>query len=1006
MLILGCLCAWRSVAFPASQGDLDQGLVAYYPLDEGTGTLAYDRSGQGNDGRLVGAEWVKGRHRAALDFDGFDDYVDCGDHPTLRVAEALTLTVWANTPRLHGNQYLVSKRGWNIYLGSDGRPRFETRDAANRRWDTLTAKHPLRAGEWAFLAAVHNPQTQRLEVYVNGELSNAKARTDGRLGGVVRSKLLLGTYASHSQYFNGLLAELRIYNRALRPSEIKRLYQQGQQRFEVSLRPPTFRLSLHPRLYPTRGRVVVDFYLRALQPVPEGTSASVELREAATNRPVQRQRVEVPSAGELVRVGLAPKSLAPGDYEVRGAVHNRQGKILATASVPFAWPQPPWWLGTKEGTGEEVLPPWEPVRVEERAGTVTVRLWGRRYELGEQPFLQRIRSADADLLAAPIRLSARCDGAPQHWREGSLKIGAQRPSSVRIEQRCRSEVLSLTATTTVEYDGLVRLDWQLQPLRPIRLEALTFEIPLAAGAKYLYYWPEREAPWTAHRPGALSGEAVAMKFNPVLWLGDEERGLQWFCESDRNWHYADPEQAIEIVREGQAVLLRLHLVSTPVEMAPEPQSAIPELTYTFGLQATPVKPMKRDAWDYRTACVYTPVYGLEEPGPDGQSALDRLAELGVRTLALMDWTDILCYNAPTHPDRLRQFVAECHRRGLQVLVYFGFQVSDAAPEFPFFGDECALWRTATPGSWVQNPDNYPPKPTQQVVRVCYQSVWSDFVIAGIARLMDEFDLDGVYLDGTGVPVAPCYNYYHGCGYRQSEGKIGGTFAIFAGREVLRRIYAVVKKRKREGQVNLHQSGYLLAPVLAWATNYWDGEQLGGWPPGTFALERLPLDYFRTEFMGRQWGVPAEFLHYCLPANFRQAWAIALLHDVPVRPFVGQWGDVELAAKVWRAMDEFGRQEAEWHPYWRNSQFVSAAPEGAYVSLYRQGERGVLLLVSNLRRDEAEVQVRLNAPALGLYGALSAHDAITGEPLAVVDSGIALLLPSLGWRLVWVQGQTP
>ncbi len=652
-----------------------------------------------------------------------------------------------------------------------------------------------------------------------------------------------------------------------------------------------------------------------------------------------------------------------------------------------------------------------------------VSCWGRTYRFGNLPFPVAIKTAGRSILASPIRLKAKVDGKEQKWsvvrskphktRKGSsnilggdVQVLSQSPERVALLQQATSDVLMLSAKTTVDYDGMIRVDWDVKPRKRVRLDELVLEIPLLSEhAKYLYYYPDYSAPWEAHRPGALPKEGTTMGFNPCLWLGDEERGLEWFCESDKNWFNADPKRAIEIVPDGDKVLLRLNLVSMPIELTdelnPESRNPNPEtrnLSYTFGFQATPVKPVEKDAWDYRITWLFTPVYGFERKRVDGELLIDRLAELGLRTLALMDWTDILCYNAPTEPEKLRNFVKECHKRGMKVMVYFGFQMSEWAPEFEAFLDECATWMKSTPYSYGENPDNYPPKPAQQVYRVCYRSEWQDFVVAGIARLMDEYDIDGVYLDGTGLPIK-CYNYHHGCGYEKPDGSREGTFAIFAGRETLRRIYTVVKSRKPDGQVNLHNSGFMLIPLLGWATSYWDGEQLHA-KPGTFPLERLPLDMFRTEFMGHQWGVPAEFLHYVLPCPYKDEWAFTLLHDVPVRGY--DLAQIEIWAKLWQVFDTFGRKQATWLSYWRNSEYASVAPEGAYASLYRHPKNGVLVVVSNLSRKETTVKVRLNLQRLGLPESVTAFDALTNERLTVEGGQIAVTLKSLGWKVIWVR----
>jgi len=63
-LLLGTTCfALSAIPSPQTSADApssqEPGLVAYYPLDEGSGDLARDRSGHGNHGKIRGAQWEK-----------------------------------------------------------------------------------------------------------------------------------------------------------------------------------------------------------------------------------------------------------------------------------------------------------------------------------------------------------------------------------------------------------------------------------------------------------------------------------------------------------------------------------------------------------------------------------------------------------------------------------------------------------------------------------------------------------------------------------------------------------------------------------------------------------------------------------------------------------------------------------------------------------------------------------------------------------------------------------
>ena len=224
--------------------------------------------------------------------------------------------------------------------------------------------------------------------------------------------------------------------------------------------------------------------------------------------------------------------------------------------------------------------------------------------------------------------------------------------------------------------------------------------------------------------------------------------------------------------------------------------------------------------------------------------------------------------------------------------------------------------------------------------------------------------------------------------------IAQTYPIFSVRSAMRRIYNEVKQRHPEAQINLHNSTCMVTPTLEWGTGYWDGEQFQAVQGMETAADLLPLDTFRAEFMGHQWGVPGEFLCYGAGYSFKQAWSICLLHDVPARPVV-MGEELELTGRIWQAMAEFDRKGAEWLPYWRNSRYVKSVSAAGYVSLYRHDKNGVLAVVSNLNRKRARVDVDLAWRALGLAeNRATVVDALTGKRAKLSNT-----LPAFGWKLL-------
>lgn len=638
----------------------------------------------------------------------------------------------------------------------------------------------------------------------------------------------------------------------------------------------------------------------------------------------------------------------------------------------------PPWAGSPAGRFDGVLSPWTPVSVSEKV----VNVWGRSYSFATLPFPASVITRGTEILAHPITLRAILSGKPVTWQSEKFQVASVSPARVTIDVRAGAEGLQCEGTILVEYDGMIRCDIRLLPQQAgLVLDELALEVPLRSEyAKYLHFWPGR---WgSALNSRAIPEEGFRSPFKPFFWLGDEWRGFAWFAESDRNILGVDPENVIEVNRRDNTVVLTIHLVGKGHTFA-EP------LDYTFGFQATPVKPTKPDAWDYRISHMGN--YGIEDNPP---GTLDQLAKLGVKTICFHEhWTDIQNYPKTTHGDKLRKLVKACHERGIQLLLYHGYEMSTIAPEWDQYHEECLVFPRA---------GGYKRKPEQTAYIVCYRSHWQDFLCDGIDKLMDEYGIDGVYLDGTSEPWG-CRNQKHGCGYVKPDGSIGVTYPIFAVRETMRRIYTIVKRHNPQGQVNVHQSTCMVIPTLAFATSYWDGEQLQSVKRPDSPLTLLPLDTFRAEFMGHNWGIPAELLWYGSgPFTRKEAELLGLLHDVPVRPNTLQ--DVAVFSKIWRTFDDFGRDQADWLPYWENRDFVKTTPETVKVSLYNRQRKGLIAVVANIGSEPAHAEVTFNFDRLSQPETLIAEDVLTEGRITLAKGLLQLELAPLTFSMIRLRPQ--
>ena len=755
--------------------------------------------------------------------------------------------------------------------------------------------------------------------------------------------------------------------------------------------------------------------------IARGSAVDLWVWHRARRQPFVRTRIDdfdQPSGRTVVLdLGQVPA----GTCELQAVLVDRWGRECVTHLIQSADPpdKPAWW-GSRAGLDPGVPAAWTPLACDACAGgAFAVSCWGRTYRFAPGSLLESVTAAGSGILQAPVRLTAVAGGRSVRFAAETIDEVASDPDEVVLEQRLTAANLDLRVQAHVEFDGMIRFDVEVSAIDAVDLDSLSIEIPVRTEhAEYLYHFP---GAWgTARNAGALPDAAVKMGFRPYIWLGDNDRGLAWFSESDRDWHVAPGTPATEIVRDGDRVVLTLHLISAPMRLAPASRrpaawDTAPELEnavvrdaaitgqrveryqplrYAFGLQATPVKAVDQGAWDHRFVHVgpEPPGIGFTEPLALEPWFLDRCVRAGVRTVVLHQfWTDIEAHTIPVDRQRLHELVEACHERGLKILLYYGFLISSAAPEWRDFGAGCL-----TTPAYGYPLFRDPPQPDQAAWVVCLNSAWQDFVADAIARTMDEFGIDGVYLDGTEFP-AGCINTLHGCGSPQPDGSIAKSYPIFGVRSAMRRIHNAVTSRNPTGQINVHNSTCMVMPTLGFGTSYWDGEQFQDVRGSEDAATQLPLDAFRTEFMGRQWGVPAEFLCYGQGFTFQQAWAITLIHDVPVRPLNrNELEELDLASRIWRLMDDFGRSQAEWLPYWKNAEYIRADAPGIYVSLYRHPGNGVLAVVSNLNRERTAFALTVNWDLLGLDHATVSIDHALERAPARPDG----VLDPYEWWLLW------
>ncbi len=235
--MLICVLLMVTAGVVPVQADLQDGLVAYFKLDDGSGTVAADASGSGNDGTLIGPTlgWATGYDGAALACAApvATEIADRLEFPTTGMSvTAGTICIWGY---LADPQPATSGR---YFFGHTTQPQFSNRIQIYMQEGTTPSRlldiglgdsHSAKVDiqempmkEWLHVALTWN--NGAYVVYVNGA-QVANGTYTGLTG--IHPVANFGNDGSSAPYeaFGGMLDEARVYNRALTAAEMKEIFQ-------------------------------------------------------------------------------------------------------------------------------------------------------------------------------------------------------------------------------------------------------------------------------------------------------------------------------------------------------------------------------------------------------------------------------------------------------------------------------------------------------------------------------------------------------------------------------------------------------------------------------------------------------------------------------------------------------------------------------------------------------------------------------------------------------------
>jgi len=197
--------------------------VAYWKLDETSGTSAADSSGNSNTGTVYGtATWVSGEIGGALALNGTNAYVQASSLASSQT-DNITMSAWVKWNGSTSNYQVIlnngstATSGYSIFLdyGNSNKLSLLAGGVA-----AMSSQTTLPTGQWTLVTATRSGGIWSL--YVNGV--SVAITNSGTTPRVPSGVTTIGAAQGGIQEFNGTVDDVRFYNSALGSSSVADFY--------------------------------------------------------------------------------------------------------------------------------------------------------------------------------------------------------------------------------------------------------------------------------------------------------------------------------------------------------------------------------------------------------------------------------------------------------------------------------------------------------------------------------------------------------------------------------------------------------------------------------------------------------------------------------------------------------------------------------------------------------------------------------------------------------------
>ena len=723
------------------------------------------------------------------------------------------------------------------------------------------------------------------------------------------------------------------------------------------------------------------------------------------------------------------------------------------------------WLTNRRGIealdDDFILPPFSPVKL---AGK-TASVWGREYTFNRFNLLEKVKILGENFLTSPMEFTAVVNGKKVNFKTGNQIVLRERKGVVELFTRANSADVDIEVRAALEYDGMIKVDFTFDPRGSVQIDKFQYTITYPEKyAKFIHYTGPRDGyslnvPRTSNTRRLPDGQGVVWEspFKLLVWLGTYDRGLLWFCDSEKNW---SPHNS-KIRKEGMAVIRENGEVKLQITPVSAPKLIGKRTTYTFGLMATPVRP-RTPGWrnsdmtyEYYAQNAQRR-YGAHTPVIYSSGSYD-IVPPETRNMAAASYYPRL-YNF----DAYRNRVKNAHKNGALFAIYidpilcslgiykdmadYQTKITDWDPttdnadsagtkiEAPM------LWQPPEVKKyfleWRKEPVSTAPYSKQLGERQFQPGLGSRYADL-FCYLMEQhanLGCDGVAnLDEWG-PV-PDTNARHDMGYYELDGKRYPEYDWFGRRDLIKRMCAVFyKKHGRIPIMRVHIAATLVVPIASFCDSVVTGENINS---AYFNGEKLMDKYTvnSKEILKSIADGGKDFLYYvsdpdrwaieyggqafgwscCIMSNLtkspqidpeyassdegtRDYLAMCLVHDNTLWPVFCK---PDSAYKLMKIKQDFkiGDKKVKFYPYWGETHPVAVNGRECYAVTWQNGDN-YLVAVANLSLKDQDLTVTLNKKFFDKNTKVT--DAESNAAMKLNDRTFSLKIPRRNYRIFLIR----